>query len=620
MPTIIEELVIALGYKVDDKPLTEAEKKAEASAAKISASWQKIGDAATKVGAAATVAVGGLVAIAAKAGAAGAAIADVADRSGYSTKEIQRLGHAADMTGSSASTLQGSLKFLAKSIVDARNSSSPAADALKKLGVNLSDIDGKTAEQQFSAIADGFSKLEDDALKTDLALTIFGKAGGELVPMLSAGGAAVRQFGDDLTNMGGVMSDQAVAKAAEFDDQLLVLKKQLSATVNEIGVNLIPILQSCAKNFDDVIIVVGGFATALAAVKLVAFAHNLGLVGTAMAAVKWSAGIAGALAFGVALGTALDNALDLSDAIAGVQGTQGKRGGNAFVGELTTSEQAELATLQKRRDEIDADIEGRKQLGMMTGSREEKRAATDAAIARLQARGTARVKDRAAGRAIIGAGGKLADAASEGFDNLLGGAGDYLSARGRGVSEFVTSAPKEIRAKKKPGKGKSADQRKAEEELAAALVEVRTMGIEEELQALGLRAGASDKAINAAINAAAQSQLRGDSRKVVKSAGVGALSSATGADLSKRQTDPTLAALFGEDTLPDVPLSELERGQQPQVLIATINNTYSISNTFDIDGARDPAVVADTVVESMRTVLRDEVSKVSKFSKVIWER
>jgi hypothetical protein len=84
--------------------------------------------------------------------------------------------------------------------------------------------------------------------------------------------------------------------------------------------------------------------------------------------------------------------------------------------------------------------------------------------------------------------------------------------------------------------------------------------------------------------------------------------------------DPLLSEMFGEAALPPVPLSELERGQQPQVLISTINNTYTVDAPISINGAGEPSAVGTVLQEAIRSLFRDEVDKVSRFSKTVFQR
>lgn len=605
MPTLAE-VIFGVSFDVDDKQLTDAEKKADAAAKKIAKSWDTVASKVQTAGVAIAGVAAAAVGLAAKAAGAGAAIDDAAKRSGAAAKDIQRLGYAAEQSGGSTEGLIVSLKFLSKSIVDARNASSPAAKALKDLGVNLADIDGKSAEQQFAVLADAFKRIDDSALKTDLALTIFGKAGGELIPLLDEGASGVRALGDELQNMGGVLSDEAIAKAAEFDDQLGKLKKQLGAFVNEVGVSLIPIVQSAAKDWDKWAIAIGGVGTAIGALKLVQLAGNLGLVGNALAAVKWGAGIAGAAALGVALGTALDNALGLSDALAGVQNVQGKRGGAFLLGDLSPEDRQRREFLQLERDAI------------LRGERTDRGidpvGQIDREIATIEAGAAKRSKDRKEGAALIAGGKRIVDRAGAGFGALGERLGIVKADVVNAGSDLLTDATNAVTGG--PGsKKRGGGSKKATDTIDIAAFDSLAG---RDLRAIAERVGATPKALQSALEAGARSLLGGDSEGVARDSALGSLGSSVGRDLRTKTTDPILSSIFGEN-VPDIELSSLARGADPQVLISTINNTFNFDNDFQIDGAQDPRAVADATVERIAS-LQTQVAASTKSAKLGFAR
>jgi hypothetical protein len=143
--------------------------------------------------------------------------------------------------------------------------------------------------------------------------------------------------------------------------------------------------------------------------------------------------------------------------------------------------------------------------------------------------------------------------------------------------------------------------------------------IDDELLRAGQGIGARDKAIQTAIESAAQAHAAGESRAQVRKRGFDSLAGSTGVDFSKRH-DAIMSAVFGTDQLPDIPISDLEQGQTPQVLQATINNTYTVSVNNTIDGTREPSVVAEVVADRVRSLFGDEIEKVSKFSKTPFAR
>ena len=61
------------------------------------------------------------------------------------------------------------------------------AKAFKALGISVKDNEGnlRSSEEVFLDVADKFSKMEDGAGKTTLAIKLFGKSGADLIPLLN---------------------------------------------------------------------------------------------------------------------------------------------------------------------------------------------------------------------------------------------------------------------------------------------------------------------------------------------------------------------------------------------------------------------------------------------------
>ncbi len=79
---------------------------------------------------------------------------------------------------------------------------------------------GKNADGVFSDLADVFEKMPDGPRKTALALELFGRAGDDLIPMLSQGKASLQKFKEEAIALGAVMSTDAAKRADEFNDSL----------------------------------------------------------------------------------------------------------------------------------------------------------------------------------------------------------------------------------------------------------------------------------------------------------------------------------------------------------------------------------------------------------------
>lgn len=625
MSTVIEDLTIALNFKVEDRELTAAEKKAKESADKIAKAWEGTEAKVRNAGIAIAAVGAALLLTAERAAAAGAAIDDAVKRAGVGAEEYQRLSYALEQSGGTTAGLANSLKFLSKAVVDARTGAGPAAAAFAKLGVKVADLDKATSvEAKFGILADALGKVEDSATKTDLALTIFGKAGGDLIPLLDEGASGIAKLGDEAQKLGIVMSDSAIAKAAEFDDQLGKTKKQIEAVTNEIGLALLPVVSRGVKDWESWAASVAAFGVALGGLKLVQLPGQIGLAANSMATFALRTAGAAAAAGGLAysLGVALDSALGITDALAGIGKDQSKtRGPAAFLGELTDDERARAAELRTAQENLrDAAANG---VGGADDALERVNNELDAinqrGVGRRRTREKKAEEARKAGNASAAELSRLGLGASNlaQLKDAFGGAGlgaDLIGPRVQSVIgtvantfDFTRRKTKDPNAKK--GKKKEVVDTTAFDALAG-----------DDLRRLAERNGLGETAVKAALTAGATSLQEGATEGVARTAALGRLGSLAGKDFGPSKTkDPLLSAIFGND-VPDIELSALSRGAEPQVLISTINNNFNFDNKFDINGAGDPADVGNAVAVALRDTFQGALEASTKTAKVNFAR
>jgi hypothetical protein len=65
-------------------------------------------------------------------------------------------------------------------------------------------------------VSDKFLSLPDGPARATFDLDVFGKGGLALLPILSAGSAALRKYGDDAERVGAVMSEKDLAASKEL--------------------------------------------------------------------------------------------------------------------------------------------------------------------------------------------------------------------------------------------------------------------------------------------------------------------------------------------------------------------------------------------------------------------
>lgn len=147
------------------------------------------------------------------AAAAGDAIDEASQRMGVSAETFQELQYAAKMSGVEVQTLETAAKTLSKS---------------------GSDMDLSEAINQIASI-------KDESERTEKAIELFGsKAAYQMGPMLSQGAEGIQELKDKAQELGIVMSNEAVAASATFNDSLDNLTGTFTAVKNNLAAEFLP--------------------------------------------------------------------------------------------------------------------------------------------------------------------------------------------------------------------------------------------------------------------------------------------------------------------------------------------------------------------------------------------
>jgi hypothetical protein len=94
------------------------------------------------------------------------------------------LQRAFENSGSSAEAVGPMINKLQKFMIDASNGSDKNVAALKMLGLTYDELKEKSPTEQLALISAGFQGIGNDSQRTATAVAVFGKAGGELLPLL----------------------------------------------------------------------------------------------------------------------------------------------------------------------------------------------------------------------------------------------------------------------------------------------------------------------------------------------------------------------------------------------------------------------------------------------------
>lgn len=173
---------------------------------------------------------------------------------GVSVEDLSALRFSADLAGVGFQDLSGSLGKFNKNINEAFSSGrGAAADAFADLGIKVTDTAGrlKSTNQLFSEVADRFVGLEDGAVKTSLAMDLFGKAGKDLIPLLNSGASGLKNNADEAQRLGQIFSGESAKAAEAFNDNLSRLQRSIGGMANAVAQDALPELTKLSELFAD---------------------------------------------------------------------------------------------------------------------------------------------------------------------------------------------------------------------------------------------------------------------------------------------------------------------------------------------------------------------------------
>lgn len=155
----------------------------------------------------------------------GGRLSDLSGRTGESAGKLLLLERAFNNAGSSAEKVGPSINKLQKFIFEAGNASGEQAKVLDQLGISMDDLNGKTPTDQMRLFAEKITSINDPAARAAAAMTIFGKSGGELLPVLQNFSSEMDTAKGQLGGLPGIM-DRSAAVFDTVSDNMSVIKNK----------------------------------------------------------------------------------------------------------------------------------------------------------------------------------------------------------------------------------------------------------------------------------------------------------------------------------------------------------------------------------------------------------
>lgn len=200
---------------------------------------------------AATAALGGMVALAVKAGQQADEWATMSQQLGLSTETLQKFQYASERIDVGMNDITGAITRMTSSL-------STSKDVYDQIGVKIEGQNGqlRNTEDIFWDVVKALGDIKNETERDAMSMKIFGRNAKELSGLIDDGGKKMRALGDEAESMGLIVSDEDIQKLNEFNDLLDGMKAMIQAALVEVAIPVVEALQPLVADLAAVIKVV----------------------------------------------------------------------------------------------------------------------------------------------------------------------------------------------------------------------------------------------------------------------------------------------------------------------------------------------------------------------------
>ena len=168
---------------------------------------------------------------------------------GGTTEDASRLAYQAKILGVDSQDLALGMRFLGKDMTN-------GGKGLAKLGISTKDASGhmKSMPEILKEVSAKIQSIPPGAQRTAAILSIFGKRGMALTPILTANAQTMGDLGKESDQLGYTLDSGATKAVKQHAIEQRELKARLDAVKMQLGNALIPVLSDLTKMFSDTLL------------------------------------------------------------------------------------------------------------------------------------------------------------------------------------------------------------------------------------------------------------------------------------------------------------------------------------------------------------------------------
>ncbi|MDD5353030.1 MAG: phage tail tape measure protein [Candidatus Omnitrophica bacterium] len=174
---------------------------------------------------------------------------DMSKRTGIATSELSALSFIAGQTGTNIEAMETGFKRLARNMYEASLGTGTAKKTFDELGISVMGQSGKLKPMtdMLMELSGAISKMDDPTKQAAYALTLMGRSGTSILPMLKEGPKAIREMTEQAKRLGLVMGTEDAKAGDELNDSLNSLTGSIEGLKRAISLGIIPVLTDYVK-------------------------------------------------------------------------------------------------------------------------------------------------------------------------------------------------------------------------------------------------------------------------------------------------------------------------------------------------------------------------------------
>ena len=240
--TALREIAAKFGITFDKTPLEEGAKRIDSAKDKLVNLSFEINQVSQAFGVVFGGAIGRALGFVRDFEEDAGRLEDTAHSLNLTTDQLQELDVAATRAGLRTQQMTAAMLRFSGSVEAAAAGGGAQAEVFNQLGVKVKDASGqvRNSSDVMNDLATAFSRVQDPAKRSHMAVELFGRQGARLATILHDGAGGLQELRGELAELGGGLTADAVATAGEFGDELDRLKVASDSLRSSIVVVLLP--------------------------------------------------------------------------------------------------------------------------------------------------------------------------------------------------------------------------------------------------------------------------------------------------------------------------------------------------------------------------------------------